>query len=109
MSTSRNVVLTALTAILIGTSPAWSAPFGAPHPAAGMTAPGIIGWMPDNQVRVWDAVTGTTLHILQDYWAPVSAVVFSPDGKSLAYSCEVIPPWSGVFTSEDGCGPLPDG
>jgi len=45
MSTSRIVVLTALTAILIGTSPAWSAPFGALHPAAGMTAPGIIGWI----------------------------------------------------------------
>ena len=48
MSRSRTAAFT-VTAILIacaiGFSPAWSAPFGAPHPNAGTTASGIMGWI----------------------------------------------------------------
>ena len=49
MTSSRTVALAALAAMLIagatGIVPAWSAPFGAPHPAASMSASGIMGWI----------------------------------------------------------------
>jgi len=47
MSTSRIVAVTALILLVCaaGVASAWSAPFGAPHPAPGMSASGIIGWM----------------------------------------------------------------
>jgi nickel/cobalt exporter len=47
MSTSRIVAVTAwiLIACAAGVTSAWSAPFGAPHPASGMSASGIVGWI----------------------------------------------------------------
>jgi nickel/cobalt exporter len=49
MTRSHAVALTALAAMLIacatGVESAWSAPFGAPHPAAGMSASEITGWI----------------------------------------------------------------
>jgi nickel/cobalt exporter len=49
MTRSRKVTLTVLTAILIacatGSVSAWSTPFGAPHPSAGMSASGLTGWI----------------------------------------------------------------
>ena len=49
MSRSRKVTLIVLAAILIACASdvvsAWSAPFGAPHPAAGMPASGLMGWI----------------------------------------------------------------
>ncbi len=49
MSRSRTVAVTALAAIFIacaiGAAPAWSAPFGAPHPATGISASGLTGWI----------------------------------------------------------------
>ena len=48
MTKARAVTLTALAAMLIacaGVSQAGSAPFGAPHPAADMSASGLLGWI----------------------------------------------------------------
>ena len=49
MTKARAVALTALAAILIacttGIVSAWSAPFGAPHPATAMSASGLTGWI----------------------------------------------------------------
>jgi nickel/cobalt exporter len=49
MIRSRDVALIALVAMLIacttGVVPAWSGPFGAPHPAADQSASGLIGWI----------------------------------------------------------------
>ena len=46
---SRAATLTALAAILIGcaagVASAWSAPFGAPHPAASVPASGLTSWI----------------------------------------------------------------
>jgi nickel/cobalt transporter (NicO) family protein len=49
MTRSRAVTLIVPAAILIvcatGVASAWSAPFGAPHPAAGTSASGLTGWI----------------------------------------------------------------
>src|ERR1700758_2344817 len=49
MTRSRAVSLTALAAIVIacaaGAASAWSAPSGAPHPAADMSVSGLTGWI----------------------------------------------------------------
>jgi nickel/cobalt exporter len=49
MTRSRAVTLIVLVAIVFacvtGVVSAWSAPFGAPHPAADMSASGLTGWI----------------------------------------------------------------
>jgi nickel/cobalt transporter (NicO) family protein len=47
MTGSRIVAVTVIVLIACATGllPAWSAPFGAPHPAPGMSASGVIGWI----------------------------------------------------------------
>jgi nickel/cobalt exporter len=49
MTRSRAISLIVLAAILVACAssvlPAWSAPFGAPHPAARMSASGLTGWI----------------------------------------------------------------
>jgi nickel/cobalt transporter (NicO) family protein len=54
--------LSFLTAILIGCATgvvsAWSAPFGAPHPAAGMSASGLTGWIFAEQAAFYRSLSG---------------------------------------------------
>jgi WD40 repeat protein len=38
----------------------------------------------DNKVIVWDVVSGRSLHVLRGHTHPITALVFSPDGKTLA-------------------------
>jgi nickel/cobalt exporter len=62
MTRSRAVSLTALAAILIacitGVASAWSAPFGAPHPAADMSASGLTGWIFAEQAAFYRSLSG---------------------------------------------------
>lgn len=62
MTRSRAVSATALVAILIvcatAIGPAWSAPFGAPHPAAGMSASGLMGWIFAEQAAFYRSLSG---------------------------------------------------
>ena len=62
MTRSRAVTLTALAAILVacatGIVSAWSAPFGAPHPAAAMSASGLTGWIFAEQAAFYRSLSG---------------------------------------------------
>jgi nickel/cobalt exporter len=62
MTRSRAASLIVLTAILVacasGVLPAWSAPFGAPHPAAGMYASGLTGWIFAEQAAFYRSLSG---------------------------------------------------
>ena len=62
MTRLRAVALTAMAAILIacatGVASAWSAPFGAPHPAAGMLASGLTGWIFAEQAAFYRSLSG---------------------------------------------------
>jgi nickel/cobalt transporter (NicO) family protein len=62
MTRSRAVALTALAASLIACSigivSAWSAPFGAPHPAVGMSASGLTGWIFAEQAAFYRSLSG---------------------------------------------------
>ncbi|MEH2567516.1 nickel/cobalt transporter [Bradyrhizobium sp. AZCC 2289] len=62
MTRSRAAALTALAAILIactiGIVSAWSAPFGAPHPAVGMSASGLTGWIFAEQAAFYRSLSG---------------------------------------------------
>jgi len=42
----------------------------------------------DNTLRVWDAKTGSIVHILPQHDDSVTSVVFSPDGRYVATGCE---------------------
>jgi WD40 repeat protein len=42
----------------------------------------------DNEIRVWDVLTGRVMLILRGHHAPVRAVAFSPDGRRLASTSE---------------------
>jgi len=61
MTRPRDVVLIALVAILIAGAtdilPAWSAPFGAPHPAADLSASGLTGWIFAEQAAVYRSLS----------------------------------------------------
>src|SRR5215813_4457912 len=54
----------------------------------GCAAPGPHWWAvtasSDNTARVWDAMTGKTIAILQGHTGPILSAVFSPDGKWVA-------------------------
>lgn len=46
----------------------------------------------DGTVQLWDAVTGTSLQILESHYGSVNAIAFLPDGKQLAsasWNCTV--------------------
>ena len=62
MTRSRAVTLTALGAILIvctiGIVSAWSAPFGTPRPAVGMSASGLTGWIFAEQAAFYRSLSG---------------------------------------------------
>jgi nickel/cobalt transporter (NicO) family protein len=62
MTRSRAATLTALAAIVIacttGVASAWSAPFGATHPAAGMFASGLTGWIFAEQAAFYRSLSG---------------------------------------------------
>jgi nickel/cobalt transporter (NicO) family protein len=62
MTRSRAVALTALAAILIactiGIVSAWSAPFGTPHPAVGMSPSGLTGWIFAEQAAFYRSLSG---------------------------------------------------
>ena len=62
MKSSRTVLSTALAAMLlacaIGVTSAWSAPFGAPRPAADMSASGIMGWIFAEQAAFYRSLSG---------------------------------------------------
>jgi nickel/cobalt exporter len=63
MTRPRDVSVTALVAILIafagGIVSAWSAPFGAPHPAAaGISASGVSGWIFAEQAALYRSLSG---------------------------------------------------
>ena len=59
MSTSRIVAVTViiLIACATGVASAWSAPFGAPHGAPGMSASGIIGWIFSEQAAFYRSLS----------------------------------------------------
>jgi len=63
MTRPRALSVTALVAILIafagGVVSAWSAPFGAPHPAAdGISASGVSGWIFAEQAAFYRSLSG---------------------------------------------------
>jgi nickel/cobalt transporter (NicO) family protein len=62
MTGLRKVTLIVLAAILIACASdivsAWSAPFGVPHPAAGMSTSGIIGWIFAEQAAFYRSLSG---------------------------------------------------
>jgi nickel/cobalt transporter (NicO) family protein len=62
MTRSRAVTLIVPAAILIacatGVAAAWSAPFGAPHPAASMSASGLTGWIFAEQAAFYRSLSG---------------------------------------------------
>jgi nickel/cobalt exporter len=59
---SRAVTLIVTTAILIvcttGVASAWSAPFGAPQPAASMPTSGLAGWIFAEQAAFYRSLSG---------------------------------------------------
>lgn len=62
MTGSRAISVTALVAVLvafaIGIVSAWSAPFGAPHPAAAMSASSLTGWIFAEQAAFYRSLSG---------------------------------------------------
>jgi nickel/cobalt transporter (NicO) family protein len=62
MTRLRAVTLIIPAAILAawatGVVPAWSAPFGAPHPAAGASASGVMGWIFAEQAAFYRSLSG---------------------------------------------------
>src|SRR5689334_17587521 len=71
----------------VSTLPPTTAPTANPLP----TEPPIPGphWQvvtasSDNTARVWDAISGQTIAILQGHTGPVVSAVFSPDGNWVA-------------------------
>jgi nickel/cobalt exporter len=62
MTRSRAVTLIVLVAIVFacvtGVVSAWSAPFGAPHPAADMSASGLSGWIFAEQAAFYRSLSG---------------------------------------------------
>jgi WD40 repeat protein len=41
----------------------------------------VVSGSDDNTVRIWDAVTGAALHMLEAHSGSVRSVAFSPDGN----------------------------
>jgi nickel/cobalt exporter len=61
MTRSHKVTLTALAILLAcatSVASAWSAPFGAPHPAVGMSASGLTGWIFAEQAAFYRSLSG---------------------------------------------------
>lgn len=62
MTRSHAAALTALAAIVIacttGIAPAWSAPFGAPHPAAAAPTSSLVGWIFAEQAAFYRSLSG---------------------------------------------------
>jgi nickel/cobalt exporter len=60
MTKSHAIALTAAILIVSATAivPAWSAPFGAPHQAAGMSASGLTGWIFAEQAAFYRSLSG---------------------------------------------------
>jgi nickel/cobalt transporter (NicO) family protein len=60
MTKSHAIALTAAILIVSATAivPAWSAPFGAPHHAAGMSASGLTGWVFAEQAAFYRSLSG---------------------------------------------------
>jgi len=60
MTKSHAIALTAAILIVSATAivPAWSAPFGAPHHAAGMFASGLTGWIFAEQAAFYRSLSG---------------------------------------------------
>jgi nickel/cobalt exporter len=84
MTRSRSVSLTALAAIIIasaaGVASAWSAPFGAPHPAADMSASGLTGWIFAEQAAFYRSLSGFIRAAKED-----GAAMWELFGVSLGY------------------------
>ena len=62
MTRSRAISVTAVVAVLVafatGIVSAWSAPFGAPHPAAAMSVSGLTGWIFAEQAAFYRSLSG---------------------------------------------------
>jgi WD40 repeat protein len=75
---------------LLATWAAIGQPFNLPpEKAGGPSRPGThSGWTADlaRQVRIWDVTTGKELAMVRLEHYPAEAIVFSPDGKTLAAS-----------------------
>jgi nickel/cobalt transporter (NicO) family protein len=84
MTRSRSVSLTVLAAIVIasaaGVASAWSAPFGAPHPAADMSASGLTGWIFAEQAAFYRSLSGFIRAAKED-----GAAMWELFGVSLVY------------------------
>ena len=84
MTRSRAVSLTALAAIVIacaaGAASAWSAPFGAPHPAADMSVSGLTGWIFAEQAAFYRSLSGFIRAAKED-----GAAMWELFGVSLVY------------------------
>jgi nickel/cobalt transporter (NicO) family protein len=70
MTRSRAAALTALVAILItctaGIGSAWSAPFGAPHPATAMPTSSLMGWIFAKQATFYRSLSHSILAAKED-------------------------------------------
>ena len=70
MTRSRAIALTALAAILIACStaivPAWSAPFGAPHPATAIPTSSLTGWIFAEQAAFYRSLSRFILAARED-------------------------------------------
>jgi len=62
LTRSRAISVTAVVAVLVafatGIVSAWSAPFGAPHPAAAMSVSGLTGWIFAEQAAFYRSLSG---------------------------------------------------
>lgn len=70
MTRSHAVALTALAALVVsctaGIVPAWSTPFGAPHPAPGLATSGPMGWIFAEQAAFYRSLSGFILAARKD-------------------------------------------